>query len=90
MENIIKHGLPNKNSQSIINDICISHVQQILQSMKLSGWNIELLPILLTGGGSLFLETYLSKVLPQYRMSNEPLLDNVKGLMEVANHVFKA
>lgn len=89
MENIIKLGLPNHpNSLSIISSICTSHVDQIIKSLKLTGWNLESLNVLLTGGGSLLLEPYLSKVLPIYKMSNNPVNDNVWGLWEVSKHVF--
>lgn len=89
IEFIFHNGLPNKSeSLKIIDSICIQHVEEIIQTLKLTGWNLESTPILLTGGGSLLLEKYLSKVLPIYQLSNDPINDNVKGLWEVSKYVF--
>jgi len=89
IERIIKNGLPNKSeSLSLIDSICTQHIEQIIKTIKLTGWNIETIPILLTGGGSLLLEKYFSKVLPIYQMSNDVINDNVKGLYEVSKYVF--
>lgn len=89
IESIIKNGLPNKpQSLSLIDSICTQHVEQIIKTIKLTGWNIESTPILLTGGGCLTLEKYLSKILPIYQMSQDPINDNVRGLYEVSKYVF--
>jgi len=89
IEFIFKNGLPSKpESLSIIDSICIQHIEEIVKTLKLTGWNLESTPILLTGGGVLLLEKYLSKVLPIYKMSNDPVNDNCKGLWEVSKYVF--
>ena len=90
LENILKNGLlqDKEKSLQIISSICTSHIDQIIKIMKLSGWNLENTEILCVGGGSLLLEQYLSKLLPKYHMSNNPVFDEVFGLMEVANNVF--
>jgi hypothetical protein len=89
IDNIFHNGLLSKpESLKIIESICIQHVEQIIKSLKLSGWNIESIPILLTGGGSLLLEKYLYKVLPTYKLSSDPINDNCKGLWEVSKYVF--
>lgn len=90
LESILKNGLlqDKEKSLSLISSICLSHIEQIIKIMKLSGWNLENTEILCVGGGSLLLEPYLSKLLPKYRLSNNPVFDNVLGLWEVANNVF--
>lgn len=89
IESIIQSGLPSHpDSLKIISSICTQHVEQIIQHIKLTGWNIESTPILLTGGGSLLLQKYLTQKLPIYQISNDPINDNVKGLWEVSNYVF--
>lgn len=90
VENIIKNGISfdKTNSLKLISSICTSHVDQIIKGMKLTGWNIENMPILLTGGGTLLLESYLKQYLPIYQVSNDPLYDNIKGLWEVSKYVF--
>lgn len=90
MEQILHSGLPSNPEESlkIISSICTQHVEQIIQTIKLTGWNIETTPILLTGGGSILLEKYLSKHLPIYKISLDPINDNVKGLWEVSKYVF--
>jgi hypothetical protein len=90
LESILKNGLLQNKEESlqIISSICTSHIEQIIKIMKLSGWNIENTEILCVGGGSLLLEQYLYKLLPKYRLSNNPVQDNVLGLWEVAKNVF--
>lgn len=90
IENIFHNGLPSKPEESLklIDSICTQHIEQIIKNIKLTGWNIESTPILLTGGGSLLLEKHLSKVLPLYKMSSDPIHDNVRGLWEVSKYVF--
>jgi hypothetical protein len=89
IERIIKNGLPSKpESLSLIDSICTQHVEQIIKTIKLTGWNIQTTPILLTGGGSLLLEKYFSKILLIYQMSKNPVQDNVFGLYEVSKYVF--
>lgn len=90
LESIIKNGLLQDKEESlkIISSICTSHIEQTIKIMKLSGWNLENTEILCIGGGSLLLERYLSLLLPKYRISNNPVFDEVFGLMEVANHAF--
>jgi len=90
LESILKNGLlqDKEKSLQIISSICTSHIEQIIKIMKLSGWNLENTEILCVGGGSLLLEQYLLKLLPKYRISNNPAMDNVLGLWEVAKNVF--
>jgi len=87
IEDVIKNGIPNKPEvKSIIDSCCKSHFQQIIQTMKLAGWDINSLHILMTGGGSLLLEKYIK--LPNYSMSINPVNDNCLGLWKVAEHVY--
>jgi plasmid segregation protein ParM len=89
---IIKNGLSRdvKRSKSLINEICEEHVKEIIKQMQLTGWNIEDLYILATGGGSLFLSEYLKKYIPNLQFSNDPVRDNVKGLWKVAEVFYEA
>lgn len=87
LEDIIKNGIPNKPEvKSLIDSCCKSHFQQIIQTMKLAGWDINSLHILMTGGGSLLLEKYIK--LPNYSMSVNPVNDNCLGLWKVAEYVY--
>lgn len=90
IENIVKFGVISDpiNSLKIIDDLCVNHVNNIIKTIKLVGWNLETIVIMLTGGGSLFLEKYLNKVLPNYYLSNDPIFDNVKGLWEVSKYYY--
>ncbi len=87
IEDVIKNGIPNKPEvKSIIDSCCKSHFQQIIQTIKLAGWDINSLYILMTGGGSLLLEKYIK--LPNYSMSINPVNDNCLGLWEVGKYVY--
>lgn len=91
LEDTIKNGLTQDKTGSIkiIQEICTEHTEKILQAARLTGWNLENIEVMLTGGGSLLLEEFLSKALPNYFVSSNPVYDNVKGLWEVAKYYYK-
>lgn len=78
MENIIENELVDKN---LIQDYLNQYVFNLKQIMRKNGWNIELLRIIFTGGGSLVLKKYLEGL---GELSDNPIMDNVLGLWEVA------
>lgn len=90
MEDVIKYGLPMdiQRSKEIIEEICFSHTKEIKKIIRLVGWDIDNILILLVGGGSLLLEEYLIKEFPYIQMSNDPVWVNVRGLWKVAKVVY--
>lgn len=91
MQDIISNGLlfDKSNSLKLIDSICLSHVQEIVTKIKLTGWNVDNLFFIFTGGGSILLEKYINNFFKNYHLSNNPEKDNVFGLWEVAKHVYK-
>lgn len=88
MEYIIKDGIGSDDSLKIIDDFMLNWVFDIKQILKRNGWNLEMSKIIFTGGGSLILEKYLSKVFNGC-LSNDPVNDNVLGLWEVGKIVYE-
>ena len=90
METVFSAGLleDKENSLKIIEEICMDHIERIITALKLKDWNVNNTNILLTGGGGMLLAPYLKKKIKHIRLSNNPLLDNTLGLLEVSRHVF--
>jgi plasmid segregation protein ParM len=88
---IINSGLPSHliSSKSLINSIIDSHISEIIKYLKFNNWNIETIPIMFTGGGSLLIKSHLLKRFPSAIFSSNPLYDNVLGLKVVSDSVFK-
>ena len=81
MINIKEYEIPYIMNEYNLDSIINEHIEEIRQQMQKSDWGN--VPILLTGGGSLLLETYLKNVFPLSFVGQHGIYDNVKGLYEV-------
>jgi hypothetical protein len=86
MQQIVSHGM--KGSDELIRETITFHLQEIILEMRKKNWPVESIRILLTGGGSVLLQEYLSKMLPGSFLGQDPVYDNVKGLYEIAKVVY--
>lgn len=86
MESVVKNGV-GYDSLEVIDGFLWNWIYDIKQTLRKNGWNLESIKILFTGGGSLILEKYLTKVF-NGRLSNDSINDNVLGLWEVGNLLY--
>jgi hypothetical protein len=91
IQNIIKNGLRKdiELSLKIINEVLYGHVEEIRKVMRANGWNIENLDILLIGGTSITLENQLTDMLKYSCLSQDPINENVKGLLQIGEMIYE-
>lgn len=87
---IIKNGYrqEEEGSKKIIDEVLMSHVEEIRKVARINNWNIDNLEILLAGGGSLLLEDYLERTFPTIFMSDDPVNDNAKGFFNIGRMMY--
>jgi plasmid segregation protein ParM len=83
VQEIIKDGL----YPSVVKDIVQQLLNEIRKQAKLTGWNVETLPIYFTGGGSLTTKDFVRSIFPTAQFSNDPINDNVRGLLKVGEYL---
>lgn len=71
-----------------INNIYYNHVTDILTKCDLKGWNYRTWDILITGGGGMILYDIIKDILPQSELSNDPVFDNLNGMMMLKEDLF--
>lgn len=86
MEHVVKYGVGH-DSLDVIDDFLWNWTYDVKRILRKNGWNIESLKVLFTGGGSLILERYLSKVFNGC-LSDDPVNDNVLGLWKVGRLLY--
>lgn len=73
----------------IIQNVINEHFQSILREMRAHNWSIETLNILGIGGGIIGIKNIIKKYLPNFKISTNPIYDNVLGMYNVAKVVFQ-
>lgn len=66
-------------TKPIIEEVLDIQMQRILSECKKYNWNVDKLPIVFTGGGSLMLEKQIKAI--NGRISKNPIWDNVQGFL---------
>lgn len=87
---LIKNGYKQEKDESkkIIDGVLSGHVEEIKKIMRVNNWNIENLDILLIGGGSLLMESYLKKIFPLSLVSGDPVNDNAQGFYNIGRMMY--
>lgn len=85
MNDILKNGLygsKHDEAEEIIYQCKIDYLKKIVNEMVKHNYEIETLPIVFGGGGSIPLEDVINEF-ETFSLSDEPLLDNLIGFEEV-------
>ena len=75
-------GSKSKQAQEIIHKCQKEYLKKIVNEMLKHAWEIQTLPIVFTGGGSLLLKDIIEEY-ETFSISNNPLCDNVDGFAEM-------
>lgn len=78
-----------KSNDPIVKEVIGTHINEIKQRLLEKKWNIGHLPILATGGGADDLRDHLSNHFKQVYVSENPVMDNVRGLWIAGKVVYK-
>lgn len=85
---ILQNGLntdskTKEESMKIVQTIMDEHVEEIINTMRKNNWNIENMPILGIGGGSLDLSKSLKNKIKHFILHERPVEANALGLLSV-------
>lgn len=91
IDDLIKYGANNNKKEQIqdqINRVTKNYLLQVLTEAKARNWNLQDLPIIVTGGGSLYFEAVIKEILPNATISDNKIWDNVDGFEVIGGIVF--
>lgn len=74
------YEIPHLHDKPIINNILNEQMERIVQECRAYNWNIDDLPVIFTGGGSLRLEEQIKQ--HNWSISKNPIWDNVQGFLK--------
>ncbi len=81
------YGSRKEEADTIINECKYEYIKMVANEMLTHGWEIETLPIVFSGGGSILLEDVIDNF-ATFSLSDEPLFDNMKGFSELGVLVY--
>lgn len=91
IDDLIKFGANSSKKEQIddeINRVTKTYLLQVLSEAKARNWNIQDLPIIVTGGGSTYFEKAIKELLPNSTISDNKIWDNVEGFAKIGEMVF--
>lgn len=78
-----------KQDDVIVKKVVNTHIKTIKQRLLEKKWNLDSIPLIFTGGGADDLRLYLPKHFKQVFISQEPIMDNIRGLWKVGRVIYK-
>jgi len=78
-----------KSDEKVVEMIINKHIQSIYQRLLEKKWNLSHIPIIATGGGAEDLRQYLPKYFNKVYISENPVMDNVKGLWLAGQVIYR-
>lgn len=76
------YGAKSEQADKIIHHCKKEYLKKIVNEMLKHSWEIQTLPIVFTGGGSILLQEIIEEY-ETFRVSENPLFDNLDGFMEM-------
>lgn len=80
---ILKNNKYIDGADKVINDTFNKHVENIKDVMIKNKWNVDIMDIMVVGGGKLVLKNYLCKYIPHIVECEDAVFANVKGFYKV-------
>lgn len=77
------------SKDSVVVKVINKHLEEIRQRLLEKKWNVGHLPLVATGGGASDLRDYLPKYFGRVHTSDNPVLDNVRGLWLAGQVIYK-
>lgn len=91
IDDLIKYGAVGQRKEEISDEIkrvTKNYLLQVLSEAKARNWNLQDLPIVVTGGGSSYFESVIKELLPNATISDNKVWDNVEGFEVIGGIVF--
>lgn len=85
----VKEIITAREYKDIVDKIVNNHLNQIKNNLLEKKWNIERIPVFITGGGSVSLRSYIEKSFKRTLFSSNPLYDTVDGLYLVGRELYE-
>lgn len=85
MDEILEKGLygaKGEQAQKIIKRCQLEYLKRIVNEMLKHGWEIQTLPIVFSGGGSILLKNIIEEY-ETFMVSDNPIFDNLEGFCEM-------
>lgn len=76
------YGQKSEQAKEIVHRCCIDYLRKIVNEMLKHSWEIQSLPIIFTGGGSILLKDVIEEF-DTFQMSQNPIFDNLDGFGEM-------